>query len=307
MVLADERERHGHVAPLAPRRSTGDRERDLVDEERLEHEVERALADRRKRGIEARRCGHHDDLGRRVTPLDRREHSHVELREDDIEVALDRQRFGAARGKLDDEAVMYERSTQKLADSGIGLGDEDASNHELLGRPDLRVFEPSARYATCLGYFRRSFYNRAMASYEKRTWWSRHQLTDRLAAGAFLEAAVTTAFLVAASDGSASEAEYDALLDRLEILGGVDRDKIDELLTAVSNHVESTGFEPRIARLTELVTDTADATAALMLGLAIALADDELTNEEREIAGQIAKGMGLADVDLDAMVTEIRG
>lgn len=146
-----------------------------------------------------------------------------------------------------------------------------------------------------------------MASYEKRTWWSRHQLTDRLAGDAFLEAAVTTAFLVAASDGSASESEYDALLDRLEILGGVDRDKIDELLTSVSNQVEATGFEPRVARLAELVTNEGDATAALMLGLAIALADDEFAAEEREVAGQIAKGLGLADVDLDAMVTEIRG
>ena len=50
-----------------------------------------------------------------------------------------------------------------------------------------------------------------MASYEKRTWWSRHQLTERLADDAFLEAAVTSAFLVAAADGSQSDTEYDAL------------------------------------------------------------------------------------------------
>ena len=55
-------------------------------------------------------------------------------------------------------------------------------------------------------------------------------------------AAVTAAFLVAAADGNASEQEYDALLDRLEILGGVDRDKVDQILTVVSNQVEASGW-----------------------------------------------------------------
>jgi tellurite resistance protein len=146
-----------------------------------------------------------------------------------------------------------------------------------------------------------------MASYEKRTWWSRHEMTERLATEAFLEAAITSAFLVAAADGSASESEYDALLDRLEILGGIDRDKIDELLTTVSNDVEANGFEPRLARLGELLTTKDSAEAALMLGLAVALADDEFSAEEREVATKIVNAVVLGSVDLDAIVTEMRG
>ena len=146
-----------------------------------------------------------------------------------------------------------------------------------------------------------------MASYEKRTWWTRHQLTERLGSESFLEAAVTTAFLIAAADGHASEQEYDALLDRLEILGGVDRDKVDELLTAASNEVEGSGFEGRIARVGELVTEADAAEATLMLGLAIALADDEFSAEEREIATQLAVALKLPHADLDAIVTELRG
>lgn len=144
-----------------------------------------------------------------------------------------------------------------------------------------------------------------MASYEKRTWWSRHELTQRLTSDAFLEAAVTTAFLIAAADGSASEVEYDALLDRLLLLGGVDRDKIDEVLTAVSNEVEASGFEAAIARVGELVSTREDGEAAMMLGMAIALADDEFAADEREIATQIATKLGLPDLDLDAIVREI--
>ena len=146
-----------------------------------------------------------------------------------------------------------------------------------------------------------------MASYEKRTWWSRHKLTERLADATFLEAAITSAFLVAAADGSQSDTEYDALLDRLEILGGIDRDKIDELLTSVSNDVEASGFEPRIGHLADLVKTREAAEAVLMLGVAIALADDDFSKEEREVATQISMAIGLGKVDLDGLVSDIRG
>ena len=145
-----------------------------------------------------------------------------------------------------------------------------------------------------------------MASYEKRTWWSRHDLTQRLADPGFLEAAVTTALLVAAADGHQSEQEYDALLDRLEILGGVDRDRIDELFTDATNLLEAKGFEPVIARVADLVGNEGGAEAALMLGVAIALADDDFSTQEREVAAQLATALGL-QVDLDSLVTEIRG
>jgi len=146
-----------------------------------------------------------------------------------------------------------------------------------------------------------------MTSYEKRTWWSRHGMTERLAGPRFLEAAITSAFLIAAADGQASEDEYDALLDRLEILGGVDRDKIDELLTVASSGLEANGFEPQIARVAELVDDKQAAAAVLMLSLAVALADDDVSMQEREIAIQIAAGLGLDSLDLDALLAEIRG
>jgi len=146
-----------------------------------------------------------------------------------------------------------------------------------------------------------------MASYEKRTWWTRHGLTERLANQTFLEAAVTSAFLIAAADGNASEQEYDALLDRLEILGGVDRDKIDALLTIVSNDIEANGFEPRIARVAELVGDRDAADAALMLGLAIGLADNDFSAQEREVATQLATALGVPVSSLDGRLSEIRG
>lgn len=145
-----------------------------------------------------------------------------------------------------------------------------------------------------------------MASYEKRTWWTRHGMTNRLSNEAFLEAAITCAFLIAAADGSQSDTEYDALLDRLELLGGIDRDTIDELLTNVANDVESGGAEARIARFVELVGAPDSARAALMLGIAIALADDDFSAEEREVAGQIATAAGIPASDVDQMANDLR-
>lgn len=146
-----------------------------------------------------------------------------------------------------------------------------------------------------------------MESYEKRTWWSKHRLTERLQAEAFLEAAVTGAFVIAAADGSASEQEYDALLDRLEILGGVDRDKIDAQFHAVAAQLEATGDGPQIARVAELVTDKLGAAAVLMLAIAIALADDDVSAQEREVIGQLATALDLAAENIDALIHEIRG
>ncbi|MGE0402529.1 MAG: tellurite resistance TerB family protein [Kofleriaceae bacterium] len=145
-----------------------------------------------------------------------------------------------------------------------------------------------------------------MQSYEKRTWWSTHRLTERLKSQSFLEAAVTAAFVIAAADGSASAEEYDALRDRLEILGGVDSDKIDEYFTAAANQLEGKGFATPIAHVASLV-DADGARAVFMLAMAIALADDDVSAEEREVAKELADGIGLRDVDLDSLIAEIRG
>ncbi len=146
-----------------------------------------------------------------------------------------------------------------------------------------------------------------MESYEKRTWWSKHRLTDRLTSLSFLEASVTAAFVIAAADGTASAEEYDALRDRLEILGGVDSEKIDEYFTAAANQLEGKGFATPIAHVASLVDDKDSARAVFTLAMAIALADNDVSAEEREVANELADGIGLADVDLDSLIAEIRG
>lgn len=131
-------------------------------------------------------------------------------------------------------------------------------------------------------------------------------MTHRLANESFLEAAVICAFLIAAADGNASEREYDTLLDRLELLGGIERDTIDELVTNASHALEETGFEPQIARVAELIGDAEEAQAALMLGLVIGLADEDFSTTEREIATQLATATGVTSASFDALLAQLR-
>jgi tellurite resistance protein len=146
-----------------------------------------------------------------------------------------------------------------------------------------------------------------MESHTKRTWWSKYRLAERLTSQPFLEASVTAAFVIAAADGSASAEEYDAVRDRLEILGGVDSEKIDEYFSAAANQLEGKGFATPIAHVASLVDDKESATAAFMLALAIALADNDVSTEEREVAKDLADGIGIGSVDLDSLIAEIRG
>lgn len=146
-----------------------------------------------------------------------------------------------------------------------------------------------------------------MASYEKRTWWSKYRLTERAKSQTFVEAAVTAAFVIAAADGTASAEEYDALRDRLEILGGVDSEKIDEYFSSAANQLEGKGFAVPIAHVASLVDGKDSAQAVFVLAMAIALADDDVSAEEREVAKELADGIGLAGVDLDSLIAEIRG
>ncbi len=144
-----------------------------------------------------------------------------------------------------------------------------------------------------------------MASLEKRTWWSRYRMTERLKDDGFLEAAINAGFLVAAADGAASEVEYDALLDRLEILGGVDRDAIDDKLASAARHLEGMGLDARVARVAELVGDRDSAAAVMMLGMAIAFADAEITEDERHTATKLAAALGIQANVLDSMTAEL--
>lgn len=145
-----------------------------------------------------------------------------------------------------------------------------------------------------------------MQSYEKRTWWAKHRVTERLKSDEFLGAAISAAYLIAIADSEHSPEEYDALVDRLQILGDVDRDKIEDHLSSAANDYEGRSGDELVDDIRQIVTDPEGARAVLMFALSVSLAD-ELSTEEREMAKRLADGIGLRDVDLDSVIAEIRG
>ena len=131
-------------------------------------------------------------------------------------------------------------------------------------------------------------------------------MSERLADDRFLEAAVATSYVIALADGEVSEQEHDALRNRLEILGDVDRDKLHDALAGAAG-APATDIAARIAQIKPLLADRSHAEAAFTLALAIALADDEVSPAERDAATQLMTALDLTSLDLDGVLAELRG
>ena len=114
-----------------------ERERELLDLERLGDEVVGAGADRRDRGLDAAERGDHDDRhvgpvgGDALAQLEAVHAAHVEVGDDDVEVLVleQRQRFVGRRLPRRLEAGAAQRGFQRLAQTLIVVDDEDATLH----------------------------------------------------------------------------------------------------------------------------------------------------------------------------------
>lgn len=144
-----------------------------------------------------------------------------------------------------------------------------------------------------------------MAVDKKRSWWTLHRISERVRDEDFLEAAITAGFLVAAASGEVSADEYDALLDRFQLLADVDRDAIEERLTVAASRLEAEGFAPLCARVGELIGDRASGEAALLVGLATALADHQISEDERATIDDLAAALGVPGDAIPGLLREV--
>ena len=104
-------------------------------------------------------------------------------------------------------------------------------------------------------------------------------------------------FLMMSADGKVAETERDA------VRGGI-RGLTDDLLRSGTINVMLENYEKRLAeqgrdaRLQEIASEIAEekseAEGAFALAAAIALADDEVTDEENEYINQLAEWFGIA-------------
>jgi len=107
-----------------------------------------------------------------------------------------------------------------------------------------------------------------------------------------------TMFLMMAADGTVADVERDAVR-------GAIRDLTDDLLRSGTINVMFETYEKRLAhsgrdaRLQEIAEEIADdpneAEGAFLLAAAVALADDDVRDEENAFINQLAEWFGIAD------------
>ena len=107
-----------------------------------------------------------------------------------------------------------------------------------------------------------------------------------------------TMFLMMAADGTVADVERDAVR-------GAIRDLTDDLLRSGTINVMFESYEKRLAdsgrdaRLQEIAEEIADdpneAEGAFLLAAAVALADDDVRDEENAFINQLAEWFGIAD------------
>jgi tellurite resistance protein len=107
-----------------------------------------------------------------------------------------------------------------------------------------------------------------------------------------------TMFLMMAADGKVAEAEQDAV--RGAIRGLTDNlirsGTIKVMLENYQKKLETEGREARLQEIAEAIADEpSDAEGAFALAAAVALADDEIAEEENELINQLAEWFGISD------------
>ncbi len=107
-----------------------------------------------------------------------------------------------------------------------------------------------------------------------------------------------TMFLMMAADGKVAEAEKDAV--RGAIRGLTDNlirsGTINVMLENYQQKLETEGREARLQEIAEAIADEpSDAEGAFALAAAVALADDEVAEEENELINQLADWFGISE------------
>jgi tellurite resistance protein len=114
-----------------------------------------------------------------------------------------------------------------------------------------------------------------------------------------------TMFLMMAADGRVAEEERDAIRGAIRgLTGGVLRSAtIDVMLEGYTKRLESEGRDQRLTEIAEYLQGCPlEAEGAFTLAAAVALADDEIADEENALVNQLAEWFGIAPERAEAIL-----
>jgi tellurite resistance protein len=107
-----------------------------------------------------------------------------------------------------------------------------------------------------------------------------------------------TMFLMMAADGKVEEAERDAVRGAIRGLTDdiIRSGTIKVMLENYQQKLEEEGREARLQEIAEAIAEEpSDAEGAFALAAAVALADDDVADEENELINQLAEWFGISD------------
>ena len=125
-----------------------------------------------------------------------------------------------------------------------------------------------------------------------------------------VEPLAETMFLMMAADGKLAEAERDAV--RGAIRGLTDNllrtGTINVMLETYQRRLSASGRDARLHEIAdEIAEDPQEAEAAFALAAAIALADDEVTDEENSFINQLADWFGISEQRATQILDQLEG
>src|SRR5512145_1633770 len=123
-----------------------------------------------------------------------------------------------------------------------------------------------------------------------------------------VDAVAETMYLMMAADGQLEAAERDAIRGAIRGLTGnqLRTGTIDAMLASYATRLKQDGRDARLQEIAERLSEVpVEAESAFALAAAVALADDQVADEENALINQLAEWFGLTRERADAILDEL--
>lgn len=131
---------------------------------------------------------------------------------------------------------------------------------------------------------------------------------DETAALQRVDPVAETMFLVMAADGTLADSERDAVRGAIRGLTGdlLHPGTIDFMLQTYSERLATQGREARLKEIAEeLSREPSEAESAFALAAAVALADDQVADEENHLIQELARWFGFTEQEAGAILERL--
>ncbi len=132
--------------------------------------------------------------------------------------------------------------------------------------------------------------------------------TDEAAALRRIDAVAETMFLMMAADGDVADAERDAVRGAIRGLTGevLNAGIINVMLETYAQRLQEQGRDQRLRQIAASVSlEASEAESAFALAAAVALADNEVADEENHLIDELARWFGFSEDEANSILDRL--